>query len=180
MDTIAVKEMRRRFRSGSGATRISGRILWKGPMRAGMLRARKKRGAGNAPRPIAQFSARKLLHPSFPTSKGPPALRQRVEEHSLPPGIAVTEARNLPPKMSIAQSGVAHYWPQQRSSFSTAKCNPDQRDRRAVLHEFPGLSQPPRAQARGETIGHIRFPLTLARKNNRFSQRALSRTTGTL
>ncbi len=144
-------------------------------MHAGMLRARKKKGAGNAPRPIAQFSARKLLRPSFPTSKGPPALPQRVEEHSLPPGIAVTEARNSRPEMSIAQSGVAHCGAQQRSSFSSAKCNPDQRDRRADLSEFSAPSQLPRAQTRGETIGHIRFPLTLARKNNRFPQRALSR-----
>src|SRR6266851_7662641 len=82
--------------------------------------------------------------------------------------------------MSIAQSGVAHCWAQQRSSFSSAKCNPDQRDRRAGLSEFSAPSQLPRAQTREETIGHIRFPLTLARKNNRFPQRALSRTTGTL
>src|SRR6266850_801615 len=145
-----------------------------------MLRARKKRGAGTAPRPIAQFSARRRYHPSFLTSIGPPALPQKAGEYSLPPGVAVNVARNLRPEMSIAESGARHCWPLQRSLFPTARCNPAERDRRAALTEFSAPSQPPPAQARGETVGHIWFPQPLARRNSRFPRTALSRTIGTL
>src|SRR5882672_7169053 len=144
-----------------------------------MLGARKKRGAGTAPRPIAQFSARRRYHPSFLTSIGPPALPQKAGEYSLPPGVAVNVARNLRPEMSIAESGARHCWPLQRSLFPTARCNPAQRDRRAALTEFSAPSQPPPAQARGETVGHIWFPQLLARRKNLFPQIALPRTTGT-
>src|SRR6266852_1431998 len=145
-----------------------------------MLRARKKRCVGTAPRPIAQFPAKRRCRPSVLTSISPPAPSQRGGEHSLLPGVAVNVARNSRPEMSIARSGSPHCCPQQRSLFPSAKCNPGQRDRRAALSEFSGPPQLPPVQAKGETIGHIRFLPTLARKNNRFPRRALSRTTDTL
>src|SRR6266478_2987788 len=165
---------------GAAATRASGKILEKGPPRAGRLRARKKRGAETAPRPIAQFSARRRFHPSFLASIRPPAPPQRAGEYSLPLGGAANVARNLRPEKSIAESGAPRGWPQQRFLLPTAKYNPGQRDRRAALSEFSAPSQPPPAQARAGTVGHIWFPHFLARRNIRFPRIALSRTTSTL
>src|SRR5271169_3773285 len=145
-----------------------------------MLRARKKRGAEIAPRPISQFAPRWHFHPSFVTSIRPPALPRTEGEHNLSLGVAVYLTSSLHRKRLIAESEAPHCWPLPRSLFPTAKCNPGQRDRRAALTEFSALSLPPPAQARGETVGHIWFPQPPAQRNNRFPQIVLSRTTGTL
>src|SRR4029077_4800010 len=94
------------------------------------------------------------FHPSFVTSIGPPPPPQRAGENSLPPGVAANLARNLRLEMWIAESGAQGWWPQQRSLFPTAKCNPGRRDRHAMLPEFSVTSRPPQVQGKGETVGH--------------------------